>query len=286
MTTAGIARPAVLIVEDDRDMCDSWRYLLRLQGFMVGVAHSGSDAIRIGASGVFDLALLDLMLGDMLATDVMRALRAQDVAFPFAVITGHFFHDGVEEAVQLGAVEVMFKPVFFDSDLVSKCRRWCRSTSVLATENHATRDIPHGGLSMIDEEYEPGSNVERLARLIWKGGSSKSDLTTIPAWGEFTGVSASVLRKLCDMLGIAPHDAHRLMRVLRAALQSQARGCSMEDLLLVSDETLVILLRAANLPRRARFPTIPSVAAFLNHQRFVDPSHEVIRALLKQLAVR
>ncbi|HTE70439.1 MAG TPA: response regulator, partial [Actinomycetes bacterium] len=50
----------------------------RVPGFeVIGVAHSGGEALRFLAARQVDLILLDVYLPDMTGLDVCRALRAQ-----------------------------------------------------------------------------------------------------------------------------------------------------------------------------------------------------------------
>ena len=107
-------RPAVLIVDDDVGMCISFQTQLRRLGFQVGIVHSGRDGITVAKSGGFDLAIIDLALGDMLATDMIRQLRADRVDIPFALITGHWNRQSTDEAIRLGALDVMWKPVWVE----------------------------------------------------------------------------------------------------------------------------------------------------------------------------
>ena len=65
----------VLVVEDEESYSDALAYMLRKEGFEVGLAATGPDALlefdRAGA----DIVLLDLMLPGLPGTEVCRRIR-------------------------------------------------------------------------------------------------------------------------------------------------------------------------------------------------------------------
>ena len=65
----------VLVVEDEESYSDALAYMLRKEGFEVGLAATGPDALvefdRAGA----DIVLLDLMLPGIPGTEVCRTIR-------------------------------------------------------------------------------------------------------------------------------------------------------------------------------------------------------------------
>src|SRR5688572_4525683 len=58
---AGVPR-TILIIDDDRELCDLVGELLRGEGFEVDAHHSGEGAIELAASGRYELVILDVML--------------------------------------------------------------------------------------------------------------------------------------------------------------------------------------------------------------------------------
>jgi len=71
-----MARPIVLVVEDDRDLCEALGYLLPLEGFdviCVGDGAAALDYLREAPSPC--LVLLDLMLPKIDGARVREALR-------------------------------------------------------------------------------------------------------------------------------------------------------------------------------------------------------------------
>lgn len=110
----------VLVVEDEESFSDALSFMLRREGFEVGVAADGAAALdefdRHGA----DLVLLDLMLPGISGTEVCRTLR-QKSSVPIIMVTAK---DGEVDKVvglELGADDYVTKP-FSSRELVARIR--------------------------------------------------------------------------------------------------------------------------------------------------------------------
>ena len=110
----------VLVVEDEESFSDALSFMLRREGYEVGVASDGAAALdefdRHGA----DLVLLDLMLPGISGTEVCRTLR-QRSAVPIIMVTAK---DGEVDKVvglELGADDYVTKP-FSSRELVARIR--------------------------------------------------------------------------------------------------------------------------------------------------------------------
>jgi len=80
----------ILVVDDDRDLCDLLSDFLSEEGYDVSRAYGGKDAIDSARANTPDAVLLDLLLPDIPGVEVGRALRSatstRDV--PIVVISG------------------------------------------------------------------------------------------------------------------------------------------------------------------------------------------------------
>ena len=110
----------VLVVEDEESFSDALSFMLRREGYDVGVAADGAAALdefdRHGA----DLVLLDLMLPGISGTEVCRTLR-QKSTVPIIMVTAK---DGEVDKVvglELGADDYVTKP-FSSRELVARIR--------------------------------------------------------------------------------------------------------------------------------------------------------------------
>ena len=110
----------VLVVEDEESFSDALSFMLRREGYEVGVAADGATALdefdRHGA----DLVLLDLMLPGISGTEVCRTLRQRSTV-PIIMVTAK---DGEVDKVvglELGADDYVTKP-FSSRELVARIR--------------------------------------------------------------------------------------------------------------------------------------------------------------------
>ena len=67
--------PRVLVVDDDRDLCDLLADFLVEEGYLVTTAYAGQEAIDAARLATPDAVLLDLLLPDISGVQVGRALR-------------------------------------------------------------------------------------------------------------------------------------------------------------------------------------------------------------------
>jgi response regulator of citrate/malate metabolism len=107
----------VLVVEDDPVAAEAHRlYVERVNGFaVVGVVHSGAEALRTLRQQEVDLLLLDLYLPDAHGLDVCRAVRAAGHTVDVMVVTSARDLAVVRAAVSVGVVQYLLKPFTFAS---------------------------------------------------------------------------------------------------------------------------------------------------------------------------
>jgi two-component system response regulator CpxR len=73
--SADPGRPAVLLIDDDRDLCGLMREYLEHQGCSVSVAHDGRDGLAAALANGHDVVTLDVMLPVLDGFEVLRQLR-------------------------------------------------------------------------------------------------------------------------------------------------------------------------------------------------------------------
>ncbi|MFO0903121.1 MAG: response regulator [Pirellulales bacterium] len=107
-----LRQPLVLVVDDDRDLCQSMHDLLRDQGYRVMLAHSQSEAHqRIDADGPH-VALIDLKLADEDGLEVFEQIRSRMPDSRTILITAHRdeMSARIHQALQRGVTSVCYKP--------------------------------------------------------------------------------------------------------------------------------------------------------------------------------
>jgi FixJ family two-component response regulator len=114
MSEVQVQTPTIYIVDDDRNVGNALARLVSSAGFNVESYSSGDDFIKNYKPHVAGCVILDVSLGDKNGLDVMRALSAGDRERPIVFISGKSdIHTGVE-AMKMGAVDFLTKPVSSD----------------------------------------------------------------------------------------------------------------------------------------------------------------------------
>jgi DNA-binding NtrC family response regulator len=111
-----LARPVVLLVDDDRDFCASLWDLLHERGYRVSLAHTVPAGKELVQQRKFDVVLLDLKLPEGTARDVLAVLREANPDARAILITGHRreLESLIEEALADGADAICYKPFNLD----------------------------------------------------------------------------------------------------------------------------------------------------------------------------
>lgn len=259
---------AVLIVDNDVDVCETIVWAFKPRSVRVESCGCGADAIARARLHRFDLLLTESRLPDMLGLDLIRRLRAVDHELGFVVISGVPTTQLTVDAMKLGAMDVIDKPLRID---------------LLVTTVMEALEAQSGASARVPTRTRPRSSPERWAMHVLSACDAKGDLKTLDDWASFIGVSYSSLCESCRLLNIRPHAARDLLRLLRALRASSRDHCAPEALLDVSDRrTLDTMLTRAGLVRGAS--TTTSIGDFLDHQTFVPTDNEGLKVLRELLA--
>ncbi|HUS78105.1 MAG TPA: response regulator [Patescibacteria group bacterium] len=103
-------RQSVLLVDDDRLLCDSLASLLRVVGYDVENVYSGSDALSSVGRGAFDAAIVDINLPDVTGLEVLRGLKTMDSEIGVLMLSGVATREHALEALNSGADAFVLKP--------------------------------------------------------------------------------------------------------------------------------------------------------------------------------
>lgn len=100
----------VLIVDDDPAICKLLEKVMRSNELETIVANSGKTALHILENHMFDVILMDIMLGDMEGFEVIKKLRAQGIQTPVMIISGRSEDYDSLYGLSLGADDYITKP--------------------------------------------------------------------------------------------------------------------------------------------------------------------------------
>jgi DNA-binding response OmpR family regulator len=120
MATASSPAPAILLVDDDAEICQFLATLLELEGFRPRIATRAEDALGLVEGA--DAVLIDLAMPDVDGFELCRRLRAGGYARPIVMVSARPGADLPSKAAAAGANEFVRKP-FDNADLVARVRR-------------------------------------------------------------------------------------------------------------------------------------------------------------------
>jgi DNA-binding NtrC family response regulator len=108
----------ILIVDDDRAMCQLLIDLLGEDGYETGVAYDGEMALDKYRTTRFDLTITDLMMPKMRGIELVQRLRAIDGGALVLLITAFGTIESAVEAMRAGAFHYVTKPFHNDEILI------------------------------------------------------------------------------------------------------------------------------------------------------------------------
>lgn len=107
-----MAKPNILIVEDDQDIQQLLSYNLMKSGFNVSCADDGAAGLKLLETENPDLIILDLMLPEINGLEVCRAIRQNPERWetPLIMLTAMGEEEDIVKGLDYGADDYMTKP--------------------------------------------------------------------------------------------------------------------------------------------------------------------------------
>jgi two-component system phosphate regulon response regulator PhoB len=129
----GLAKPLILLVEDDAALATMVRYNLESQGFRVEEAADGPEALLRIAETKPDLVLLDWMLPALSGIEVCRQIRRRPATrnLPVIMVTARTEDADTVRGLDVGADDYVTKPFSMEA-LLARIRALLRRASSLA----------------------------------------------------------------------------------------------------------------------------------------------------------
>ena len=124
---------SILVIEDEKSICDFISRTLELNDYKVMTANTGKDGLAIITSQLPDLVLLDLGLPDMDGMDIIRQTREWS-GMPIIVISARTQEKEKVNALDVGADDYITKP-FGTSELLARIRTAMRHSNKIGRNN-------------------------------------------------------------------------------------------------------------------------------------------------------
>ena len=195
---------SILLVEDEKNICDFISTSLSAQDYRISTAHTGKEALPIITSQCPDLILLDLGLPDMDGMELIRQVRTWS-SVPIIVLSARTQEQEKVRALALGADDYLTKPIG-TSELLARIRTALRHSNRLNTDSPLYKRPFHAKGLTIDFEKHlvsvDGKDVHltqiefKIISLLAQNSGRVITYETIISniWGPYADDDNSILR--------------------------------------------------------------------------------------------
>jgi two-component system nitrogen regulation response regulator NtrX len=163
---AAAAPPArILVIDDEAGVRQALAQLLEYEGYEVSTAGGGAEGLATAERVRPHLVFLDVKMAGMDGLDVLRRLKQAPDADQVTVvmISGHATIQTAVEATQLGAYDILEKPL--DTDRVLVLLRNVLAHRTLSEENARLRERIDARDEMVGESYALRALRERIEKV-------------------------------------------------------------------------------------------------------------------------
>lgn len=166
----------ILIADDERDLTDALKEILKRNNYSVTVANDGETGLDFALSGVFDLIILDVMMPKIDGFTVLKTIRGQKMDVPVLMLSAKAETANKIGGLNLGADDYITKP-FDTEELLARIRALLRRkekfTGDVLNYGDISLDRDNAELSCGDKKITLGKKeFQILEMLILNAGKS------------------------------------------------------------------------------------------------------------------
>jgi two-component system, NtrC family, response regulator len=181
-------KPRILAIDDEANYLLILEQLLSGAGFEVETAAEPLQALKLAARRAFDVALVDLRLGELSGVEVLQRLHRTDPDLGVLIMTAYATVETAVESLKAGAADYIMKP--FDNDVLLRTLQRVVAMTRLARENARLKEAVRveGEAHDLLGDSAPMAAVRRLIQQV-----ARTD-TTVLITGE-TGTGKDVVAR-------------------------------------------------------------------------------------------
>ena len=153
----------VLVVDDEQGVRGALAQLLEFEGYDVRSASSGPAALGLLGEWRPDLIFLDVKMAGMDGLETLREIRTRDASALVVMISGHATIQTAVEATQLGAYDILEKPL--DTDRILVLLRNALEQRALRDEVSTLREKIASRFAMVGDSYVVRGLIEQIERV-------------------------------------------------------------------------------------------------------------------------
>jgi len=136
-----IATPnQVLVVDDERVVCQNCEKILREEGFSVTTTLTGEECLNLINERMYEAVILDLKIPDINGMELLKVIKEKKPLTTVIIITGYSSLESGIAAMKLGAADYIAKP-FTPDELSFSIREALEKRPVVAGEGDITEPL-------------------------------------------------------------------------------------------------------------------------------------------------
>ncbi len=160
----------IIIVDDEKRMCDSLTALLGDEGYQVEAYQDPRQAAQAIRTSRVDLVITDIKMPDVDGLELLQIVKQVDMDIPVILMTGYASLDTAVQAITRGAYDYLMKPVEFTQlDMAVRRalekRRSDLSRLRILEELKISNLILHRRIGELNALYEAGKSIGSTANL-------------------------------------------------------------------------------------------------------------------------
>ncbi|MDR2813583.1 MAG: response regulator transcription factor [Prevotellaceae bacterium] len=156
------APPKILVVDDERDICEILEFNLASEGFDITCAYSAEEA-QEKLTSAYSLLLLDVMMGGMSGYKLTEALRRSQNQIPIIFLTAKDTENDMLTGFSVGGDDYISKP-FSVKEVVARVKAVLkRQKTAAAAHGEVGATIVLGDMSIDLELKEISIGAEKIS---------------------------------------------------------------------------------------------------------------------------
>ena len=153
----------VLVVDDESGVRAALGQLLEYEGYDVRTAATGADGIAIVQEWRPDLVFLDVKMRGIDGMDALKRMREIDPSGTVVMISGHATIQTAVEATQLGAYDILEKPL--DTDRILVTLRNALQHLALHEENSRLKESIESRYEIVGKSYAIRALIDKIEKV-------------------------------------------------------------------------------------------------------------------------
>jgi CheY-like chemotaxis protein len=154
-------KAAILAVDDEAIVLDSFRKILVLEGYSIDTVETGKEALGLIQKNDYDFVFTDLKMPEMDGLDVVKAVKHLRPDIDVIMITGYATIESAVDSMKYGAMDYVQKP-FTEEELInftnkSLIRRMARIEKQIRPAVHLV--TPSTGVSTSKHEFNVPAGI-------------------------------------------------------------------------------------------------------------------------------